>query len=122
MQEYSEYFFENFKGGGIGGGSRGWGGGRKKKKTKKEEEDELRDNIRSVGIFFAIFAFIYYIHSMFPKQTTSILKRYEAFDYMNTITYLAIAIIIIVLLYVIVTYVYNNNFEMPVAEKPVANT
>ena len=113
MQEYSEYFFENFKGGG-GGGSGGGGGGGKKKKTKKEEEDGLRDNIRSIGIFFAIFAFIYYINALFPKQTSAILKRYEAFEYINNIVYIAIAIIIFVLLYVIVAYVYNNNFETPV--------
>jgi hypothetical protein len=112
MEEYSEYFFENFKGG--GGRGWGWGGGRKKKKTKNEEEDELRDSIRSIGIFFTLFAFIYYINAMFPKQTTSVLKRYEAFDYINNITYLAIAIIICVLLYMIVAYVYNNNSEAPV--------
>ena len=52
---------------------------------------------------------------MFPKQTTSVLKRYEAFDYINNITYLAIFIIICVLLYMIVAYFYNNNFEAPVA-------
>ena len=112
MEEYSEYFFENFK----GGGGRGWGGGRKKKKTKNEEEDELRDSIRSIGIFFTLFAFIYYINAMFPKQTTSVLKRYEAFDYINNITYLAIFIIIIMTLYTIVKYLYNNS------ETPVANT
>ena len=99
MQEYTEYFFENFKGGGRGGG---W---RKKKKTKNDEEDELRDSIRSIGIFFAIFAFIYYINALFPKQTTSVLKRYEAFDYINNITYLAIFIIIILTLYTIVIYI-----------------
>jgi len=109
MQEYTEYFFENFKGGG-----RGWGGSRKKKKTKNEEEDELRDSIRSIGIFFAIFAFIYYINALFPKQSTSVLKRYEAFDYINNITYLAIFIIIILTLYTIVIYIYNNDFETPV--------
>ena len=109
MQEYTEYFFENFKGGG-----RGWGGGRKKKKTKNEEEDELRDSIRSIGIFFTLFAFIYYINTMFPKQTSAILKRYEAFDYINNITYLAIFIIIILTLYTIVIYIYNNDFETPV--------
>ena len=114
MQEYSEYFFENFKGG--GGRGWGWGGGRKKKKTKNEEEDELRDSIRSIGIFFTLFAFIYYINAMFPKQTTSVLKRYEAFDYINNITYLAIFIIIIMTLYTIVKYLYNNS------ETPVANT
>jgi hypothetical protein len=120
MEEYSEYFFENFK----GGGGRGWGGGRKKKKTKNEEEDELRDSIRNIGIFFTLFAFIYYINAMFPKQTTSVLKRYEAFDYINNITYLAIAIIICVLLYMIVAYVYNNNSEAPVvvANTPAVNT
>ena len=99
MQEYTEYFFENFKGGGRGGG---W---RKKKKTKNDEEDEQRDSIRSIGIFFAIFAFIYYINALFPKQTTSVLKRYEAFDYINNITYLAIFIIIILTLYTIVIYI-----------------
>jgi hypothetical protein len=109
VSEYSEYFFENFKGGKGGG----LGGGRKKKKTKKEEEDGLRDNVRNFGIFFAIFAFIYYI---FPKQTTTILKRYEAFDYINNIAYLAIFIIIIVLLYMIVKYFYNNNYETPIAD------
>jgi hypothetical protein len=109
MEEYSEYFFENFK----GGGGRGWGGGIKKKKTKNEEEG-LRDSIRSIGIFFTLFAFIYYINAMFPKQTTSVLKRYEAFDYINNITYIAIAIIICVLLYMIVAYFYNNNSEAPV--------
>ena len=108
MQEYTEYFFENFKGGG-----RGWGGGRKKKKTKNEE-DELRDSIRSIGIFFTLFAFIYYINALFPKQTSAILKRYEAFDYINNITYLAIFIIIILTLYTIVIYIYNNDFETPV--------
>ena len=113
MEEYSEYFFENFKG---GGGGRGWGGGRKKKKTKNEEEDELRDSIRSIGIFFTLFAFIYYINAMFPKQTTSVLKRYEAFDYINNITYLAIFIIIIMTLYTIVKYLYNNS------ETPAVNT
>ena len=112
MQEYTEYFFENFKGGGRGGG---W---RKKKKTKNEEEDELRDSIRSIGIFFTLFAFIYYINAMFPKQTTSVLKRYEAFDYINNITYLAIFIIIILTLYTVVIYIYNNDFETPDAEKP----
>ena len=111
MQEYTEYFFENFKGGG-----RGWGGSRKKKKTKNEEEDELRDSIRSIGIFFTLFAFIYYINAMFPKQTTSVLKRYEAFDYINNITYLAIFIIIIMTLYTIVKYLYNNS------EAPAVNT
>ena len=109
MQEYTEYFFENFKGGG-----RGWGGWRKKKKTKNDEEDELRDSIRSIGIFFTLFAFIYYINAMFPKQTTSVLKRYEAFDYINNITYLAIFIIIILTLYTVVIYIYNNDFETPV--------
>ena len=108
MQEYTEYFFENFKGGGRGGG---W---RKKKKTKNEEEDELRDSIRSIGIFFTLFAFIYYINALFPKQTSAILKRYEAFDYINNITYLAIFIIIILTLYTIVIYIYNNDFETPV--------
>jgi hypothetical protein len=108
MQEYTEYFFENFKGGGRGGG---W---RKKKKTKNDEEDELRDSIRSIGIFFTLFAFIYYINALFPKQTSAILKRYEAFDYINNITYLAIFIIIILTLYTIVIYIYNNDFETPV--------
>ena len=108
MQEYTEYFFENFKGGGRGGG---W---RKKKKTKNDEEDELRDSIRSIGIFFTLFAFIYYINALFPKQSTSVLKRYEAFDYINNITYLAIFIIIILTLYTIVIYIYNNDFETPV--------
>jgi len=111
MQEYTEYFFENFKGGGRGGG---W---RKKKKTKNEE-DELRDSIRSIGIFFTLFAFIYYINALFPKQTSAILKRYEAFDYINNITYLAIFIIIILTLYTVVIYIYNNDFETPDAEKP----
>ena len=108
MQEYTEYFFENFKGGGRGGG---W---RKKKKTKNDEEDELRDSIRSIGIFFTLFAFIYYINALFPKQTSAILKRYEAFDYINNITYLAIFIIIILTLYTVVIYIYNNDFETPV--------
>jgi hypothetical protein len=113
MQEYTEYFFENFKGGGRGGG---W---RKKKKTKNDEEDELRDSIRSIGIFFTLFAFIYYINALFPKQSTSVLKRYdEAFDYINNITYLAIFIIIILTLYTVVIYIYNNDFETPDAEKP----
>ena len=111
MQEYTEYFFENFKGGGRGGG---W---RKKKKTKNDEEDELRDSIRSIGIFFTLFAFIYYINALFPKQSTSVLKRYdEAFDYINNITYLAIFIIIIMTLYTIVKYLYNNS------EAPAVNT
>ena len=83
-------------------------------KKTKNEEDELRDSIRSIGIFFTLFAFIYYINAMFPKQTTSVLKRYEAFDYINNITYIAIAIIICVLLYMIVAYFYNNNSEAPV--------
>ena len=104
ISEYSEYFFENFKGGGRGGG---W---RKKKKTKNEE-DELRDSIRSTVVFFAIFAFIYYINALYPKQTTSVLKRYEAFDYINNFVYLAVFIIIIVLLYTIVTYFYNKDNE-----------
>jgi hypothetical protein len=107
ISEYSEYFFENFKGGRGGG----LGGGRKKKKTKKEQEDGLRDSIRSIGIFFAIFAFIYYINALFPKQTTAVLKRYEAFDYINNIVYLAIFIIVILLLYTIVTYFYNKDSE-----------
>ena len=114
VSEYSEYFFENFKGGRGGG----LGGGRKKNKTKKEEEDDLRDSVRNVGIFFAIFAFIYYINTLFPKQTTAILKRYEAFDYIKNYAYLAIFIIIIVLLYTIVTYFYNNNSE----KTPIADT
>ena len=107
ISEYSEYFFENFKGGKGGG----LGGRRKKKRTKKEEEDELRDSIRSTAVFFAIFAFIYYINALYPKQTTSVLKRYEAFDYINNFVYLAVFIIIIVLLYTIVTYFYNKDNE-----------
>ena len=105
ISEYSEYFFENFKGGKGGG----LGGRRKKKRTKKEEEDELRDSIRSTAVFFAIFAFIYYINALDPKQTTSVLKRSEAFDYINNFVYLAVFIIIIVLLYTIVTYFYNKD-------------
>ena len=107
ISEYSEYFFENFKGGKGGG----LGGMRKKKKTKKEQEDGLRDSIRSTAVFFAIFAFIYYINALYPKQTTAVLKRYEAFDYINNFVYLAVFIIIIVLLYTIVTYFYNKDNE-----------
>jgi len=115
MQEYSEYFFENFKGGGGGGGGGGGrgGGGRKKKKTKKEEEDRVKENITTI-IFFAIFAFIYFIYILYPKQTKAVLKRYDAYNYMNDYIYLAIAFIVFVLLYVIVANVYNNNFETPV--------
>ena len=111
MQEYSEYFFENFKGGG-GGGGRG-GGWRKKKGVANDDKDRVKENITTI-IFFAIFAFIYYIYILYPKQTKAVLKRYDAYNYMNDYIYLAITFIFFVLLYVIVAYVYNNNFETPV--------
>ena len=115
MQEYSEYFFENFKGGGGGGGGGGRGGGKRKKKgvANNDDKDRVKENITTI-IFFAIFAFIYFIYILYPKQTKAVLKRYDAYNYMNDYIYLAIAFIVFVLLYVIVAYVYNNNFETPV--------
>ena len=67
ISEYSEYFFENFKGGKGGG----LGGRRKKKRTKKEEEDELRDSIRSTVVFFCYIC-IYILYKCFVPQTDDI--------------------------------------------------
>jgi Na+-driven multidrug efflux pump len=100
VSEYSEYFFENFKGG------RG-GGKRKKKGVANDDKDRVKENITTI-IFFAIFAFIYFIYILYPKQTNAVLKRYDAYNYMNDYIYLAIAFIVFVLLYVIVAYVYNH--------------
>jgi choline-glycine betaine transporter len=95
MQEYNnpEYFFENFKGG-IGGGSRG-GKGKNKDNTKRY--------IFNIFITLAIIGFLYFVNKLFPKQTTAVLKRYEAFDYMNQYIYLVVAFIAFVILYVIIS-------------------
>ncbi len=108
MQLYnnSEYFFENFKGGG-GGRS----GGRGSKGKNKDANDKIKQNIFSIFITLAIIGFLYFINKMFPKQTTAVLKRYEVFDYMNHYLYLIIAIITIILLYIIISAFYNNNLE-----------
>lgn len=53
----SDYFFENFKGG---------KGGRLGRKYK-DDRDKTRDNITTVGIFFAISAFLYLINRIYPS-------------------------------------------------------
>jgi len=95
MQEYNnpEYFFENFKGG-IGGGS-GSSNGKNKDNTKRY--------IFNIFITSAIIGFLYFVNKLFPKQTTAVLKRYEAFDYMNQYIYLVVAFIAFVILYVIIS-------------------
>ena len=100
MQEYnnSEYFFENFKGGGRGGGS-GSGSSNDKGKNK----DNTKRYIFNIFITLAIIGFLYFVNKLFPKQTTAVLKRYEAFDYMNQYIYLIVAFIAFVILYVIIS-------------------
>jgi hypothetical protein len=102
-----EYFFENFKGG--SGGGRSGGSGRSGKGKNKDGNDKIKQNIFNIFITLAIIGFLYFINKMFPKQTTAVLKRYEAFDYMNHYVYLIIAIITILLLYIIISAFYNNN-------------
>jgi choline-glycine betaine transporter len=94
-----EYFFENFKGGSGGGRS----GGSGSKGKNKDANDKIKQNIFNIFITLAIIGFLYFINKMFPKQTTAVLKRYEAFDYMNHYVYLIIAIITIILLYIIIS-------------------
>jgi hypothetical protein len=100
MQEYNnpEYFFENFKGG-IGGGRGGKG-------KNKDEKDKVVQYMFNIFIISAIIGFLYFVNKMFPKQTTAVLKRYEAFDYMSQYIYL---IVTFTLLYVIILYIYNND-------------
>jgi len=100
MQEYNnpEYFFENFKGGGRGGGS-GSGSSNDKGKNK----DNTKRYIINIFITLAIIGFLYFVNKLFPKQTTAVLKRYEAFDYMNQYIYLIVAFIAFVILYVIIS-------------------
>jgi hypothetical protein len=93
-----KYFFENFKGG--SGGRRGGSGSKGK---NKDGNDKIKQNIFNIFITLAIIGFLYFINKMFPKQTTAVFKRYEAFDYMNHYVYLIIAIITIILLYIIIS-------------------
>jgi Na+-driven multidrug efflux pump len=95
-------------GGGRSGGRSGGGGSKGK---NKDANDKIKQNIFNLFITLAIIGFLYFINKMFPKQTTAVLKRYEAFDYMNHYVYLIIAIITILLLYIIISAFYNNNLE-----------
>jgi choline-glycine betaine transporter len=99
MQEYnnSEYFFENFKGGGRGGGRGG------SSNDKGKNKDNTKRYIFNIFITLAIIGFLYFVNKLFPKQTTAVLKRYEAFDYMNQYIYLIVAFIAFVILYVIIS-------------------
>jgi choline-glycine betaine transporter len=96
MQEYNnpEYISENFKGG-VGGSRGGNGKGKNKDNTKRY--------IFNIFITLAIIGFLYFVNKLFPKQTTAVLKRYEAFDYMNQYIYLVVAFIAFVILYVIIS-------------------
>jgi len=100
MQEYNnpEYFFDTFKGGGRGGSGSGSGSG-----GKGKNKDNTKRYIFNIFITLAIIGFLYFVNKLFPKQTTAVLKRYEAFDYMNQYIYLIIAIITIILLYIIIS-------------------
>ena len=95
MQEYNnpEYISENFKGGIGGGGSGG----------KGKNKDNTKRYIFNIFITLAIIGFLYFVNKLFPKQTTAVLKRYEAFDYMNQYIYLIVAFIAFVILYVIIS-------------------
>lgn len=108
VSKYSEYFFENFKGGRGGG----------KIKNYKTEKNKAKKNITN-GIFIAILAFLYYINT-FSKQSSKLSKKSEDLGYMGIGIYLIIAILAYVLLYIIISYVYNNldtSTEYPVNDK-----
>lgn len=110
VSEYSEYFFENFKGGGKGGGK----GGMRRKKRNKDERDKAKNNITTIGILLAIIAFLYSINKMYPKETNATFKKYEIYDEMNYFLYIIFAFIIIVILYYIYIYfdtpIENDNY------------
>lgn len=109
VSKYSEYFFENFKGGRGGG---------KRKKDNNSEKQRARENITN-GIFLAILAFLYYVNT-FSKQSSTLSKKSEGLGYAGIGIYLAIAILAYVLLYIIISYVYNNldtSTEYPINNK-----
>ena len=100
MQEYNnpEYFFENFKGGSSN--------------DKGKNKDNTKRYIFNIFITLAIIGFLYFVNKLFPKQTTAVLKRYEAFDYMNQYIYLIVAFIAFVILYVIISFIEYANVNL----------